>query len=130
MLENVKNSKQQGDIGVAIAIATLVEKGYTVLFPLSDNEPYDLAFDDGTSLKKVQVRTTKQKSVNKHGGYVLNLRVCGGNQSYFTSKTFDKTKVDFVFGLTESGSKYLIPSGEIKAMTALILGPSMDKYKV
>ena len=130
MFDQCKNTKKQGDIGVALAISKLSSKGYTVLFPLCDSEPYDLVFDDGVKLQKVQVKTTAQKSKNRHGGYILNLRVMGGNRSFHTQKKFDPTKVDYVFGLTEDGKQYLIPSSEITAFTAITLGADKDKYLV
>jgi hypothetical protein len=130
MFNQCKNTKKQGDIGIALAISKLASKGYTVLFPLCDSEPYDLVFDDGGKLNKVQVKTTSQKSKNSHGGYILNLRVMGGNQSFHTQKKFDPSLVDYVFGLTEDGKQYLIPSKDIVALTAITLGPDKDKYLV
>ena len=128
MFQNCINSKKKGDIGVALAIASFVSKGQTVLFPLCDSEPYDLAFDDGIKLNKVQVRTTASK--NPTGNYMVNLRVMGGNQSFQTIRQFDKTKVDFLFVLTETGDKYLIPSMDIKCKSFLTLCSKTEKYKV
>lgn len=128
MFEKCKNSKKQGDIGVGEAIAFFIKRGQTVLFPLSDSEPYDLAFDDGARLNKVQVRTTMCKS--RYGKYQVNLRVLGGNQSFHTSTQFDNTKVDFLFVLTAEEDKYLIPSVEIQNESSLNLGVKMEKYKL
>ena len=128
MFEKCKNSKKQGDIGVGEAIAFFIRRGQTVLFPLSDSEPYDLAFDDGARLNKVQVRTTACKS--RCGRYQVNLRVLGGNQSFHTVTQFDNTKVDFLFVLTAGADKYLIPSVEIQNESSLNLGIKMEKYKL
>ena len=128
MFEKCKNSKKQGDIGVGEAIAFFIKRGQTVLFPLSDSERYDLAFDDGVKLNKVQVRTTACKS--PHGIYVVHLRVMGGNQSFHTSQEFDNTKVDFLFVLTDTANKYLIPSVDIPSKNTLNLGIKMEKYKL
>jgi hypothetical protein len=92
VFEDCKNSKKQGDIGVAVAISFFTRRGQTVLFPLSDSEPYDLAFDDGAKLNKVQVKTTANKS--KHGIYQVNLRVMGGNQSFHTRRNFNPSEVE------------------------------------
>ncbi len=128
MFQNCVNSKKKGDIGVAVAIAEFAKKGQTVLFPLSDSEPYDLAFDDGKKLNKVQVRTTESKQPN--GNFKVNLRVFGGNQSYHTVQQFDKTKVDFLFILTEIGDKYLIPSSDINNVNSLTLCQKTERYKL
>jgi hypothetical protein len=128
MFDKCKNSKKKGDIGVGEAISFFIRKGQTVLFPLSDSEPYDLAYDDGDKLNKVQIRTTAAKS--PHGIYIVNLRVMGGNQSFHTEKKFDRTKVDYLFVLTENGKKYLIPSVEITSYNSINLGKQMEKYKL
>jgi hypothetical protein len=126
MFDKCKNSKKQGDIGEAIAF--FIKRGQTVLFPLSDSEPYDLVFDDGARLNKVQVRTTASKS--PHGKYKVNLRVLGGNQSFHTATKFDNAKVDFLFVLTDGADKYLIPAVEIQNGSSLNLGIKMEKYKL
>lgn len=128
MFQNCKNSKKQGDVGVGAAISFFISRGQTVLFPLSDSEPYDLAFDDGTKLHKVQVKTTFAKT--PHGVYQSNLRVLGGNQSYHTAKKFDPTKVDYLFILVEDGTRYLVPSIEITNTSCINLGTKMEKYKL
>lgn len=128
MFDNCINSKKKGDIGVAVAISAFVNLGNTVLFPLSDSEPYDLAFDDGKRLCKVQVRTTEAKQPN--GNFKVNLRVMGGNRSFQTVKRFDKEKVDFLFVLTKDGDKYLIPSIDITNVNSLTLCHKTERYKL
>ena len=127
MFDKCKNSKKKGDIGVAVAISTFVARGNTVLFPLSDSEPYDLVFDNGT-LHKVQVRTTESQQPN--GNFRVNLRVMGGNQSFQTIKRFDKNTVDFLFVLTKDGDKYLIPSTDIINVNSITLCQKTERYKL
>lgn len=128
MFNKCKNSKKKGDIGVGEAIAFFIKRGQTVLFPLSDSEPYDLVFDDGAKLNKVQVKTTSSKT--PYGIYKVNIRVLGGNQSFHTIKKFDKSKVDFLFVLTAMGDKYLIPAVEIECVSSIDLGTKTEKYKI
>lgn len=128
MFNNCINSKKKGDIGVAVAISSFVSRGNTVLFPLSDSEPYDLAFDDGRKLHKVQVRTTEAKQPS--GNFIVNLRVMGGNQSFHTAKRFDRETVDFLFVLTGCGDKYLIPAVDIRNVNSLTLCHKTEKYKL
>ena len=70
------NSKKQGAIGVAKAIAYFVSKGYAVFVPVSDCSRYDLIIDSGEKIMRVEVKTTK--SANDQ----VMLRTVGGNQSW------------------------------------------------
>lgn len=123
-----KNTKKQGDVGLALAIAYFAMRGWTVSVPLTDSQEYDLIFDDG-SLRKVQVKTSTQKG-NALGTYIVELRTLGGNQSFYTAKKFDPTSVDFLFIVTEDGSKYLIPSNRIKARGQLTVNQSTKEFQV
>lgn len=50
------NSKTAGDIAEIVAAAELIKAGYVVSRPLSDNAPYDLIYDNGSQLRKAQVK--------------------------------------------------------------------------
>ena len=62
MFGNVNNFKQQGNIGMAYAIAYYTKLGYVVSIPLTDSQDYDLIIDTGIKLLKVQVKTTDFKT--------------------------------------------------------------------
>lgn len=51
-----ENSKTVGDLAELKVACLFAEKGYFVNRPMTDNAPYDMIVDDGTSLKKVQVK--------------------------------------------------------------------------
>lgn len=129
ILRNRKNSRWQGDVGLATAIAWFAENHYRVSIPLTDSQDYDLVVDDGDRFYAVQVRTTYCQKPS--GFYQANLRVMGGNRSG-TGKTkhFDPQKVDLLFILTEAGEKYVIPSSELAARSSISLGAIYQKYKV
>jgi hypothetical protein len=59
-----RNPRDQGLIGLTDALAWFGAQGWDVCVPLIDNQPYDLVVDDGTGLKKVQVKTTTYRSPN------------------------------------------------------------------
>lgn len=122
---NATNSKKQGDIGLGHAISYFVSNGYTVSIPLTDSQDYDLIVDNGI-ISRVQVKTTKFKS--QYGNFKVSLTIKGGNRSYNTVKKFDPNKVEFVFILTNEGTKYLIPSTNLGS--SICLGPKWDSYKV
>lgn len=128
MFENVKNTKQQGDIGLGSAVCYFTQIGWTVCIPLNDSQEYDLVVDDGNNLLKVQVKTTSHKS--ESGNYKVLLKTCGGNQSFHTTKHFDVNKVDLLFVLCNDGSRYCIPTSTINNKSNLTLGKLYYKYKL
>ena len=123
-----KNSKKQGDVGLAYCIAYCVKLG-TISIPLTDSQDYDLLLDtNGKDIFRIQVKTTNFKTPCNI--YAINLSVKGGNQSYNTVKQFDNTKVDYVFALTGDGTEYMIPSSEILVKNNLNLGKKYNKFIV
>ena len=60
-----KNSRKQGDVGLGYAIAYFTKIGATVCSPLTDNQKYDLVFEENDILKKISIRTTKQCNKSK-----------------------------------------------------------------
>lgn len=130
LLREQKNSKHQGDVGLAIAIGWFVANHYRVAIPLTDSQDYDLVIETEGKFYSVQVKTTYFK-VPETGNYHLSLKVSGGNRSGTGKiKTFDPSRVDFIFGVTEMGDKYLIPSSAISARHAISLCDKWAQYKV
>jgi len=129
LLSKQKNSKKQGDIGLAIAIAWFEMNGYPTLIPLTDSQDYDLGIDLGHKIARVQVRTTYHKK--ESGVYKVNLAVSGGNRSGIGKiKYFDPQKVDYLFVVTETLEKYFIPSILIEARRVVTLSDKYAEYKV
>jgi hypothetical protein len=125
---NFINSKKQGDFGVASAIAFFAKIGHTVSIPLTDSQDYDLVVEIEEKLCKVQIKTS---STIRYDNFVVDLRVKGGNRSG-TGKTkiFDKTKVDYLFVITENGKMWLIPSLEINSTSSINLCDSYTQYQI
>ncbi len=129
-LKECRNSRKQGDVGLGIAIAWYSVKGYTVSVPLTDNQDYDLVVDDGSGVKRVQVKTTYHKNPNKVGGYIALLKTCGGNRSGIGKiKHFNNKSCDILFAVCDDGSKYAIPASKIKAKASICLSAYQD-YKL
>lgn len=129
LLSKQRNTKKQGDIGLALAIAWFEMNGYPTLIPLTDSQDYDLGVDTGYRLCKVQVRTTYYKKPS--GMYAVNLVVSGGNRSGTGKvKLFDPQKIDFLFAVTDVGDKYFIPSAVIDCRRMLTLSGKYAQYKV
>lgn len=128
-LSQQTTSRQQGDIGLGMAIAWFVKNDYVVSIPLTDSQDYDLVIEINTCFYAVQVRTTYYEKYP--GIYQLNLRVTGGNQSGAgKSKPFDPEKVAYLFAVTDAGEQFLIPSHAIEARRSLNLGEKYAQYKV
>lgn len=131
MFKKCKNTKQQGNIGLGIAIQYFTQNLYTISLPLNDSQDYDLIVEDkDKTLKKVQVKTSTQKS--KYNTYSVNLRVLGGNSKCnYVHKKADEVIYDWLFIVCENGDKYLIPKEEIKQIkTTITVGKLYQKYKV
>lgn len=118
----------QGTVGFAACIEHLAKQSYTVLIPLNDNQDFDLAFADGPKIKTVQVKTTRVRRTK--GGYTVGLKQTRSNKTKNVLKMFDPSLVDFVFILCEDGTRYMIPSMEIKVKSALVLNSNFDQFRV
>lgn len=125
MFENTINSNQQGNIGMAYAIAYYSKLGYNISIPLTDSQDYDIIVDTGSSLLKVQIKTTK--SLSDNGNFICNLAVKTKRQGENARKGFDQNDSDLLFILTDDGTCYSIPTSEINARSAITLG---DKYSI
>jgi hypothetical protein len=123
---NTKNPKHQGSIGESRAVYEYTRMGMIVSKPIMDCD-YDLLVDDGTVIRKVQVKTTKQLHYTSKNP-ICNLRVMGGNQSFTTTKKRKIDDWDILFVLAEDGRCWSIPSTEFKTETALTLTKKCDKF--
>jgi hypothetical protein len=128
MFDKIRNSKQQGDIGLAHAIAYFAREGYTVCIPLTDSQDYDLIIENG-KIQRVQVKTTSHKI--KSGAFEVQLRVMGGNKSWGgVCKHFDKEKTDAIFVLTSNGDQYFIPCESFNSKSSITVSNKYEKFKV
>jgi|SRR3989344_548611 len=105
------NSKYKGSLAVAQCVAKLYKLGYEVLFPMGDRNCYDLVFDNGKRLFKVQVKYAGKSS---QGDYKAGLRITGGNQSYNYAKKYNDNSFDYLFVYTEDGRSYLMKWKDLK----------------
>lgn len=114
-----KNSQKQGDYGVGWAIQYFTSLSYGIMMPLSSSQDYDLVIDTGTALQKVQVKTTKQRT--------LNLQTTGGSREHHcVYKKHNEMVYDLLFVVDDKDNKYLIPFDVIKDNVRSI---TLNKYK-
>jgi hypothetical protein len=133
-MERAINRRQQGDLGEASAIEWLTSRGALVLVPFGHSPDFDLVAQIENRLLRIQVKTTTQKT-NTAGGHVLfpvSLATCGGNQSWTgVVKTINPGSIDYLFVLTGSGRRWLIPSTEIEGKRTLQLGsPAYADFEI
>lgn len=125
---NFKNTKQKGSYALAQCIAKLYSLGHEVLLPVGDRQPYDLVFDDGKHLYKVQV---KYAGLYKNGQCKVGLRITGGNQSYNYAKKYRDNDFDYLYVCTSSFKQYLIKWAETKNRNEITIeDPKYKKYLV
>jgi hypothetical protein len=128
------NRRQQGDLGEASAIEWLTSKGALVLVPFGHSPDYDLVAHVDSRLLRIQVKTTVQETRTPKGDFrfPVSLATCGGNQSWTgVVKTIDPATIDYLFVLTGSGRRWLIPSTEIEGKRTLQLGsPSYADFEI
>jgi hypothetical protein len=123
------NSRLQGNIGLADAIAHFEKKGVRVLLPLTDSLPYDLVIDDNGRLDRVQVKTTTQKT--EANSFEVGICVKGGNKSRYSVKSFDPTEYDWLYVLTlPDEDRYLIPTSEISNKISITVGKKYEMFKL
>jgi hypothetical protein len=120
------NRKQQGDIGVAMAIAHYTRLGQVVSVPMTDSARYDLVVDVDGALKRVQVKTT---GYQRKGRYEVHTKTCGGNQTWTgVSRYITVDEVDLVFIYTLAGAMYEMPASLIAGRGSVGLGPVVSEY--
>lgn len=99
-----------------------------MLLPIGDRKQYDVVFDNGNHLLKVQV---KYAGLAANGKYKAGLRVAGGNQSRNYVKKYDTDSFDFLFVYTADDRSYLIDWTDISIRNEITIDDSKYlKYKV
>ena len=128
MFTKCKTSKEQGNIGLAQAIAYFTSMCYTVCTPLNDSQDYDLVVDIDNILHKVQVKTTNYKVPS--GSYQACLKSSGGTKGKIYS-TVSEGNCTLLFILCGNGDRYLIPHNVFKNnKVSITLNDSMLDYYV
>ncbi len=121
-----ESKAQQGNVGLALAIAYFVAEGYTVSIPLNDCQKYDLIVENG-KLNKVQVKTSAYK---QNDSWRVELRTTSANTKTYTSRPFESNEVDILFIVCDDGTRYNIPMADFELKSSLLLGKKYDSYKV
>ena len=118
------NSKEVGDISVAVIMASLIKSGHSVLLPFGDNTRYDLAVDSGDRLIKLQCKTA---SLRKNGVLAFNTSSITTKNGKQTKNYYTPNEIDYFMVYSPDLDKvYLIPFGECKG-TLRVEGENNNK---
>jgi hypothetical protein len=97
-----RNFKERGEWVEALFIAELLRRGYIVLKPWGDSQPFDVALNFGTRILRVQVKSTSYRVDN---GYKCQFK---GN---FHGRQYTPKLLDFFAGyVVPQETWYLIPA--------------------
>ncbi len=102
------DTKQKGDIAEQAVVLQALKQGWGVLKPLGDRLPYDLVFDIGGSLVKIQVKSAwfDAKRVN----YVVDTRRTKTNRRQMLRENYKLGDFDFaVIFIEELEVFYVMP---------------------
>jgi hypothetical protein len=87
------STKLRGDISEQAAILQALKRGWGVLKPIGDRFPYDLVFDVGGALVKVQVKSAWFDE--SRGNYVVDNRRTKTNRRVMVREVYRPTDFDF-----------------------------------
>ena len=118
----------QGNIGLGKAIEYFTSLQYPVSIPLNDTQKYDLIVDMNGELKKISVKTSRNKT--QYETYAVNLRNCGGASGKGKIRPFDNASCDYIFILTGNDKLYLIPANIINSTNTINVGKKYTEYEV
>jgi hypothetical protein len=93
------NTKLRGDIAEQAAVIHALRRGWEVLKPIGDRLPYDLVFDVGKVLVKVQVKCAWFDE--QRGNYVVDNRRTKTNRRMMVREAYDTSDFDFALAYIE-----------------------------
>ena len=105
----VKNNKDKGRLGLALAISYFTDQGYTISTPLNDTQWYDLIIEKDDKFETVQCKCTGSKDNN------ISLKSCGGTQGTSYDSVLNHSKLDYLFCADIQGNMFVIPMSKIIA---------------
>ena len=126
MFETTRN---QGDHGVAQALAYYASQGWPVSVPFGEGQRYDLIVDRGGVLSRVQCKSTLSKV--RSGSYQAELRPRGGNRSGAGKVSrLSASEIEEVLIVDGEGGLWLFPSSELDGRSTITLGAHVRHRRV
>ncbi|MCU0641159.1 MAG: group I intron-associated PD-(D/E)XK endonuclease [Candidatus Margulisbacteria bacterium] len=106
-----KDTKLKADIAEAAVTTELLKRGYSVLHPVGDRLPYDLAFDLNGQLIRIQVKGAWQ--VRSGNYYAVDVRRTKTNRRIMRRKRYSDDDFDLAILYIEQGSVFYIMPAKV-----------------
>lgn len=115
--------------GLGYAISYYMSKGYVVLLPINDTQPYDLCVDknDNKGIQKVSIKTCRFK---RNQYFNVSIDNTGGSSGKTRIKIFNKDTADILFVYTISNEAWEIPTNIITKKHEITLNKNFIDYKI
>ena len=105
---NTHDTKLQSDIAESAVLTELLRKGFSVLRPVGDRLPYDLAVDCQGRLLRIQIKSAWYDSRKRL--YTVDVRRTKTNRRRMLRARYDATDFDVaVLYVPERSSFYVMP---------------------
>lgn len=120
------NTKQTGDLSVAMALQKFLRLGKSVALPFGDRDRYDLILDDNGKLLKIQVKTGWEES----GHIRFSAKSVTTKNGEWSHQDY-KGQIDaFVVYYPPLDKLYLVPISKCKSTSMnLQLAPTKNNQK-
>lgn len=113
MEQVVSKRKRSGEAAELIFAAEAAKQGFIVLFPHSDDIPYDFAIDNGKNILTIQVKST-----------------AGGDRGVVIEGAKYKSVHFMAIYMHATNEFYIVPIKHmLKFKSRTSIGPKYDKYK-
>ena len=105
------DTKKKGDIAEQAVVLQALKQGWGVLKPIGDRLPYDLVFDIGGSLIKIQVKSAWFDV--KRNNYVVDTRRTKTNRRQMLRENYKLEDFDFAVILIEDLDVFYVMPCEV-----------------
>ena len=107
----ITNPNQIGNIAEAAIVFRALRAGVEVLRPQGEHGRYDLAFDIGGRIHRVQCKTARLK----HGAVTIRTRTCRRTASGYERGSYTSADVDLIAGYCgENDTCWLVPISKLE----------------
>ena len=119
---------------VAVSIEWFMSRGYMASIPF-EQTVYDIVVDSDDGLRKIQVKSTTKR--DRYGRF--HVGICRNKYSRHAKhnasgrrkrRPYRPSEIDYLFIVTSTHDKYLIPIYTVIGKSTVTLGPTYAEYRV
>jgi len=120
------NSVKRGDVSVIKVIGSLLEAGFDISQPVSENSRYDIIVDNGIKLLKIQIKTIFWHKIEN--AYYMNCFSVYRTKKGLIKERYNDKQVDFIIGFNPVALEYYVfPINDIKTQCIVFNPPRLNK---